>query len=391
MTVHVLRIPKAASSALVKLLDWYMDVHIEEPSDHSFRLRDVPEGELAFAVVRDPVDRFRSAYDQYRYSGDWDVRFGLRERFASIDDFVDAEEWEDEKYGYAFWPQTYWLESAEYARARGAIVMRYETFSDDLVEMGFDRPERTHKAMKVSEVGPAQQMRLREYYADDYTMLEELSMASKQPVEIEEDIVVEEVVEEVPEEMASEEPEEPVTEVIAEAVIEEVDYGPVDAWMRDHTDGLSPHLQTLMRLVKGAGVVVEFGTGRSSSSWAILDAMASDGTLVSVDNSTGDKPVDIAPRVENDPRFSFVAGDSTEVDLPEKIDILFRDSTDDGDVIYRELERGHDHGAWRIISHDWMEHDGLRAAIDRFVTSYPEWSVDGHEDVGYGLVWLRRS
>lgn len=158
--IRALRIPKAASSAVVSTLGEYTDIE-----DHYYRLEDVPDGDIAFAVLRDPVDRFRSAFDMFWH----DERMPVRD-YGTIDAFIDAgpTAWDD----LAFWPSVYWLRSAEYVRARGAIVMPYETFALDFGQMGFRVPRISHLAQVRHE--PTLLAPLHEHYAEDYILREEL-------------------------------------------------------------------------------------------------------------------------------------------------------------------------------------------------------------------------
>lgn len=159
----ILRIPKAASSALVKATRYVA----EHPKHHEHRLRDWPRSDLVLAVTRDPLDRFRSAYDMYVRDGTGN----MRERFPRVDDFIAAgpDEWMHEMWGSAFWPQTYWLESADYVHSRDIIVMPIETFGDDMEAMGLERPVLSHHEPRpsvINEPGP-----LLEYYGPVIEML----------------------------------------------------------------------------------------------------------------------------------------------------------------------------------------------------------------------------
>ena len=181
--IATLRIPKAASSAMVAA---FRDVgyvpdrephplhpHVDQSGRHCAhwcRLEDIPADALAFAVLRDPVGRFRSAYDQAWSDGTGN----MRDRFPDIDDFISAgpDQWNDPIWGCAFWPSTFWLRSADYVRERGAIVMSFETFANDLRAMYFWRPSISHAA--VVRHTPTRVGELHDYYFDDLVMREEL-------------------------------------------------------------------------------------------------------------------------------------------------------------------------------------------------------------------------
>jgi hypothetical protein len=168
MEMYALRIPKAASQALVDTLKDIAFIPV-----HEFSLTYVPEGKLAWAIMRDPVQRFRSAFDMYTV---W-PQSNLLERFPTVDDFVAAgpEEWMSPEWGCGYWKAKWWLRSAEYVRERGAIVLDYRTFNDDLEAMGFPRPGVAHPTTRGKTTMSADSvLRLKDYYADDYRLMEEL-------------------------------------------------------------------------------------------------------------------------------------------------------------------------------------------------------------------------
>lgn len=188
--IYAIRIPKAASSALVVTLKDLAFIPV-----HEYRLSYVPEGGIAFAVMRDPIDRFRSTFDMYTT---WE-NANVLERFPTINDFVDAgpEQWRSSEWGCGYWKATWWLKSAEYVKERGAIVIDYRTFADDFVQMGFPKPAVSHPSVRKwkEKLPPAQVKQLeampgwtwggtelsdhskavlREYYDGDYRLMEEL-------------------------------------------------------------------------------------------------------------------------------------------------------------------------------------------------------------------------
>lgn len=165
--MYVLRIPKAASQALVDTLKDIAFIPV-----HEFSLTYVPTGKLAWAILRDPVDRFRSAYDMYSV---W-PQTNLLERFPTIDDFVAAgpQEWMSPEWGCGYWKASWWLKSADYVRERGAIVIDYRTLNEDLVAMGFPRPGVAHFTTRSTTMSADSVLRLKGYYEDDYRLMEEL-------------------------------------------------------------------------------------------------------------------------------------------------------------------------------------------------------------------------
>lgn len=107
--LNLVHIPKNGGTALSCL------PHINPPRDHSVRLSMVPDP--AIVVLRDPVDRFRSAFDMYVsqrrivHLTDFDA---FMEQFPDILD----REWP----GFAFRPQTWWVDDTD----RDLVVLRTE-------------------------------------------------------------------------------------------------------------------------------------------------------------------------------------------------------------------------------------------------------------------------
>jgi hypothetical protein len=166
--LYFLRIPKAASSSLATTLSGIAFTPV-----HEFALVHVPDGKLAIAVLRDPIERFRSAWDMLTT---WPDRH-LLERFRTIDHFVEMgpKTWMSAEWGCGFWPSSWWLTSADYVRERGAIVIDYRTFNEDITGMGFPLPAVSHpSSVKETVLSERSRKRLRNYYQDDYNLMEGL-------------------------------------------------------------------------------------------------------------------------------------------------------------------------------------------------------------------------
>ncbi len=177
---HILRIPKTGSRYLSYILQ---GDHFQHP--HEFNLWMVPRGADAIACVRDPVQRFRSAYDMYRK----DEKLNIPD---NVDEFIAQGPyyWAKDVFGSAFRPQTWWLHSAAYVAERGATILHTETLSEELVAMGCKslplnhwayhaaanpRADKVNHVSTVTNDGP-----IREHYAGDYRLLEELGNSARQ-------------------------------------------------------------------------------------------------------------------------------------------------------------------------------------------------------------------
>jgi len=129
---------------------------------------------------------------------------------------------------------------------------------------------------------------------------------------------------------------------------------------------MAPHIATLTGLAKEAYVVVEFGLRGAVSTWAMLDGLRKDGELIGVDI---DPNAPLPKRVRDDPRFRFVVGDSTEVELPDGADLVMIDSSHEFTQTVRELHRAATLRPEVIVCHDYLyaQTPQVKAAVDGFV------------------------
>lgn len=146
---------------------------------------------------------------------------------------------------------------------------------------------------------------------------------------------------------------------------------------------MHPHIATLQRLAAGCEHAVEFGVRAGVSTWALLDAIAPDGTLESWDIA----PQRVPDRVGLDPRWTLHKGDSLAAVVAYRPDIVFIDTSHLYDQTLGELWRCAGWEAPLIVLHDWNLPD-VRAAIATFCT-WSTYHVDGEEHSEWGLVWLR--
>lgn len=152
------------------------------------------------------------------------------------------------------------------------------------------------------------------------------------------------------------------------------------AEMRD----MVPHIDTLQRLASGARHVVEFGVRTGVSTWALLDAIAPDGALLSWDITPQMTP----DRCRFDPRWTLTMGDSLRAEVPWTPDLVFIDTSHRYAQTLAELRWCAERDVPLIVLHDWNE-DGVRDAVTDFCAETGH-RIDGIEDSEWGMVWLRR-
>lgn len=139
----------------------------------------------------------------------------------------------------------------------------------------------------------------------------------------------------------------------------------LDAYAKAWVD-MEPHVHHLRHHAAMADTIVEFGVRGGVSTWAMLDAMPPDGRLIGVDI---DPDAPIPPQVKNDPRFTFVVGDSTKVKLPKRADLVVIDSSHEFTQTVLELVRAASLEPDEILLHDYLyaQAPQVRWAVDGFV------------------------
>lgn len=150
-----------------------------------------------------------------------------------------------------------------------------------------------------------------------------------------------------------------------------------EAWI-----DMAPHVKTLTALAADAKVVVEFGIRGGVSTWALLDGLPEDGRLYGVDI---DPNAPMPPRVKDDPRFTFLVGDSLKVKLPKRADLVLIDSSHEFTQTVLELQRAASLRPAMIVCHDYLyEHTPqVRWAIDGW--THPPYTEDHWSQVPYRL------
>jgi len=170
VTLHLLHIPKTGGTALALALYGHVVRH-----GHTVRLDALPAGGQAIVFVRDPVARFVSAFDFARRADEQnrDGYFRQVEAFASVSDFALRGD-----HGHPiFRPLTWWLD--DLADPRLYFVGRTEHLERDFAVLAslmglHDRnlpPLPAHPGSTLSAMAEAY---IRERYADDYALLEDL-------------------------------------------------------------------------------------------------------------------------------------------------------------------------------------------------------------------------
>lgn len=133
----------------------------------------------SIAVVRDPVDRFLSAYDYARAGGSADNRvsapfYDIYKAFRSVDDALDHVERAASLYhvDHIFRPQTWYL-----ADAAGAIRVRRLVRFEQVGELGGQFsggrpvPSMNRRSKPVTHLTQQQIQRVRRVYASDVALL----------------------------------------------------------------------------------------------------------------------------------------------------------------------------------------------------------------------------
>ena len=144
---------------------------------------------------------------------------------------------------------------------------------------------------------------------------------------------------------------------------------PTDITLREYADAwldMAPHVDQLQRYARLADTIVEFGIRGGVSTWAMLDALPVNGSLIGVDIDP-DPP--IPPRVRDDPRFRLVVGDAATVPLPvTHADLVMIDASHEFAPTVAELVRAASLKPLVILCHDYLyKHTPqVRLAIDGY-------------------------
>lgn len=151
-----------------------------------------------------------------------------------------------------------------------------------------------------------------------------------------------------------------------------------------------PHVEQLKALASRAKVIVEFGLRGGVSTWSLLDGLPENGKLFGVDI---DPDARLARRVREDPRFTFIVGDSVKVELPPKADLVMIDSSHEYEQTVLELDTAASLSPTVIALHDYLyeETPDVRRAVDEFVDSQEMYVFQTVHPSRWGLAILRRA
>lgn len=151
---------------------------------------------------------------------------------------------------------------------------------------------------------------------------------------------------------------------------------------------MAPHLGSLVDAARAARTVVEFGVRGGVSSWAFLTGLPPAGRLVSVDHDQRIPQLVPAPVFE-DPRWHLLIGDSLDVRLPARADVVLVDTNHELLRTHAELERAAGLQPRLILAHDYLDpaYPGVAAATAAFTAARP-WRLERVEPSHWGLAFL---
>jgi len=150
---------------------------------------------------------------------------------------------------------------------------------------------------------------------------------------------------------------------------------------------MDAHFRQLQELGSRVKTVVEFGLRGGVSTWALLDGLPEDGSLIGVDI---DPDALVARRVKADPRFTFLVGDSIRVRLPRRVDLVMIDSSHMYDQTVKELRVAAKMKPQYIVLHDYYyraDDCRVKEAVDEFV-ALGFYKIDVIHESHWGLAVL---
>lgn len=179
----------------------------------------------------------------------------------------------------------------------------------------------------------------------------------------------------------------------------------IEGLKHDNLD-ISEHLETLKNLASECDSVVEMGTRSVVSTWAFAEGLPKGGRLVAIDiNHPKDYGSSLDPIIkycdENGIDFQFILGDTRQIDLQDRPDLLFIDTNHTYDQLKVELARHASKARKYIVLHDTVScASELMPAINEFLekseTLYQKgkgkrWKIKDHYTNNNGLMVLERA
>lgn len=166
---------------------------------------------------------------------------------------------------------------------------------------------------------------------------------------------------------------------------------------------INEHLRTLREYASRSAHVTEIGCWRGYSSLALLAGLRDRGGghlhLLDIDRGYLDNVVRVLTPYLGNVDLTVTCGSSLEVDIPVT-DFLFIDSWHVYRQLREELSRHGNQARGFIACHDTVSfgesgedgsEPGLRAALEEFVESFPQWAVIEDFENNNGLMVLECS
>ena len=175
-----MHLPKTGGVALAHALHGYV-----QREGHKSRLESMPLWPPIITILRDPVERWISAWDMTQQQrcppeyGKWPSASA-----CALD--PEALAWLEGYWGQVFVPAVWWLRDIDYARSRLWYIAHTETLTQDFeiirdaigaTDCVMPRPGHGHRNANQgvkSVLTPEAEAALREHYAADYELLEAL-------------------------------------------------------------------------------------------------------------------------------------------------------------------------------------------------------------------------
>ena len=158
---------------------------------------------------------------------------------------------------------------------------------------------------------------------------------------------------------------------------------------------INEHLLVLRDLASECKSIVEMGVRTCVSTWAFIEGLGDNTTLVSIDIKHPSKyGSDITP-VEKACHnkgilFKFYEHDTLTIDIPE-VDMLFIDTLHTYDQLKGELDRHGNKAKKYLVFHDTVSCESeLMPAINEFLKANKKWKIKEHYTFNNGCMVLEK-